>query len=484
MSSDVAFLVYGACLLLAVVLPTALTRVAFSAPLVLMSIGILLGLSPLTEGFDIDPFQNQTAIEHVTELTVIVALMGVGLAIERPLSLRDPGSWRRWSGTWRLLAIGMPLSIVLVAVAAWWIAAIPIGFALLLGAALAPTDPVLASDVQIGGPVVDSESGVDPRQVDDDEVRFALTSEAGLNDGLAFPFVYIALLTIGVVHEVGSWGAALGWGAYYVLAKVAIGVVVGLAVGRILARLAYGSRISSLRVAERGEPLLVLAALLTAYGLTEVLQGYGFLAVFLCAMAMRSAERRSAYNRAMHQVIERVEVVLTLAVLLFLGIAVSRGLLEALTWQGAAVGALLVLVIRPLTAYAALRFRPAPPDCRHATTPGERWTIAFFGVRGVGTIYYLAYATGFLAVDAADSAVMVQLWAIAGFAIVLSVALHGVLATPVLGKVDNHRRQHRRSHQTQKPQSNQNAQGAQGAQARTQTSSAIAADGGDDGDRA
>ncbi|QWC86306.1 cation:proton antiporter [Nocardioidaceae bacterium] len=441
MSSDVAFLLFGACLLLAVVLPTALTRVAVSAPLVLMGLGIVLGLSPITEGITIDPFTNQQAIEHVTELTVIVALMGVGLAIERPLSLRDKGSLRRWSGTWRLLAIGMPLSIALVALSAWWLAGVPIALALLLGAALAPTDPVLASDVQIGGPVVDSESGVDPRQVDDDEVRFSLTSEAGLNDGLAFPFVYIALLAAGAVHTVDSWQAALGWGSYYVLVKVAIGVVVGLAVGRVLARFAYGSRIKALRLADRGEPLLVLAALLTAYGLTEVLQGYGFLAVFLCAMAMRSAERRAAYNRAMHQVIERVEVVLTLAVLLFFGIAVSRGLLSALTWQGALVAVLLVLVIRPLTAYLSLRIAPAPADCRHATTEGERWTIAFFGVRGVGTIYYLAYATGFLGVET------VELWSIAGLAIVLSVTLHGITATPVLGKVDAHRRQHRRGHQ-------------------------------------
>ena len=459
MSSDVAFLVYGACLLLAVVLPTALTRVAISAPLVLMGIGIVIGLSPLGEGFSIDPFTNQKAIEHVTELTVIVALMGVGLAIERPLSLRDPGSLRRWSGTWRLLAIGMPLSIALVALSAWWIAGIPIALAVLLGAALAPTDPVLASDVQIGGPVVDSESGVDPRQVDDDEVRFALTSEAGLNDGLAFPFVYLALLGAGAVHVVEGWPSALGWGAYYLILKVAVGAVVGLAVGRALAKLAYGARVASLRLADRGEPLLVLAALLTAYGLTEVLHGYGFLAVFLCAMAMRSAERRSAYNRAMHQVIERIEVVLTLAVLLFLGIAVANGLLGALTWQGAVVAVLLVLVIRPLTAYLSLQIAPAPADCRHATTQGERWTIAFFGVRGVGTIYYLAYATGFLGTET------VELWSIAGLAVVLSVALHGITATPVLSKVDGHRRQHARRHQAEKQ-------------------STAAVDGGDDGDRA
>ena len=112
---------------------------------------MLIGLTSLPDGLPIDPQENRAAIEHVTELVVLVALMGVGLALDRPLRLRDPSTWSRWSATWKLLAIGMPLTIAAVALLGWAAGLAPAA-ALLLGAALAPTDPVLASDVQVAGP--------------------------------------------------------------------------------------------------------------------------------------------------------------------------------------------------------------------------------------------------------------------------------------------------------------------------------------------
>ena len=319
MTADLTYLVAGLALLLAVVLPELLTRWALSAPIVLVAVGMLIGLTPLPDGMPLDPQENRAMIEHVTELTVIVALMGVGLALDRPLSLRDRSTWAAWSPTWRLLAVAMPLCVASVALLGWAFGLAPAA-ALLLGAVLAPTDPVLASDVQVAGPTTG-----DPDAEEDDDVRFSLTSEAGLNDGLAFPFVMAAVL---LATEGGASGWWPEWVSWYAVGKTVIGVLAGVAVGWALARLAFRSRRDALRVAERGESLLAIAALVTAYGLGELVGGYGFLSVFACAMTFRSAERAHDYHAAMHEVVERLERLLTLFILLVLGIALTRGLLD------------------------------------------------------------------------------------------------------------------------------------------------------------
>ena len=131
-------------------------------------------------------------------------------------------------------------------------------------------------------------------------------------------------------------------------------MLAGLLVGRVLAYVAFRSASPSLRVAERGESLLALAALVTAYGVGEVVGGYGFLAVFVCAMTFRSAERDHDYHAAMHEVAERLERLLTLFVLLVLGIALTRGLLASLDWRGVAIGLALIFVVRPAAGLLAL----------------------------------------------------------------------------------------------------------------------------------
>ncbi len=319
MTADLVYLVAGGALLLAVVLPQLLRKWAVSAPMVLVVVGMLIGLTPLPDGMPLDPQQNRATIEHVTELTVLIALMGVGLALDRPLNLLRRASWGGWSPTWRLLAVSMPVTIGAVALLGWWVAGLAPALALLLGAVLAPTDPVLASDVQVAGPRTESH---DHEVEEDDEVRFSLTSEAGLNDGLAFPFVYAAIL---LASEGAVDGWVLEWVGWYLVGKVVIGVAVGIAVGRALAHLAFRSRREVPSVAERGESLMVLAALISAYGVGEVAGGYGFLSVFACAMTLRSAERSHDYHKAMHEVVERLERLFTLFVLLVLGIALTRG---------------------------------------------------------------------------------------------------------------------------------------------------------------
>lgn len=402
---DLVFALAGAGALLAAVMPGVLRRLPFSLPLVCLIGGMLLFWLPVPLAAP-DPVAHRVAIEHVTEICVVISLMGAGLALNRKVGLH------RWSSTWRLLGWTMPLSIVAVALLASWLLGWPPAAALLLGAVLAPTDPVLASDVQVGEPV-DAENA-------DDEVRFALTSEAGLNDGLAFPVVYaaIALASVGGLAWTGEWMLT------DVLYRVAAGVLGGLLIGRLLGRLFFHASTKKLRLAEHRDGFVALAATFLAYGLTELMQGYGFIAVFVTACTIRNAERDHGYNGVLHGFIEQVERLFTAWLLLLLGGFVAVGGLAALTWRGVAVSLLLLLVVRPLTGWLAQLRGPAGPR--------ERAVISFFGIRGIGSVYYLAYALGH-----ADFGVPAQeLWAIATFTILASVVLHGMTATPIMRYLD------------------------------------------------
>src|SRR5688572_310398 len=307
---------------------------------------------------DPDPLVHGELTEHLAEVCVIVALMGAGLKLDRPVG------WRRWSSTWRLLAVAMPVTIAVMAGLGWWWAGLAPAAAVLLGSALAPTDPVLASDVQVGEPTEDEDS--------EDEVRFALTSEAGLNDALAFPFVYAAI-TI-AAHE-----SLLRCVAVAVVYKLAVGLLLGLGTGWLLGKLFFRATKDAVRLAKHAEGFVALAATFFAYGVTELAGGYGFLAVFVCAVSIRASERNHSYHQVLHDFAEQIERLLTVLLLLLFGGAVVGGLLSSLTWRAAAVGLALVLVVRPLTAWLALRGAPG--------TRGEHAVIAFFGIRGIGSFF-------------------------------------------------------------------------------------------------
>ncbi len=431
MSTELFYLLGGGSLLLAVVLPVALSRIAVSAPMVLLAVGALIGLLPTFEGMDVSPVDHREFTEHLTEFTVLIALMGVGLALDRGLSWGQWVTWKRWGATWRLLILAMPLCIAGVALLGWWVMGLAPAAAVLLGAALSPTDPVLASNVQVEGPT--PAEAADEEEIDEsDEVRFALTSEAGLNDGLAFPFVYFAILMV-TLGPVSEWG--LRWVGWELIGRVALGALVGSAVGWALSKVAFRAPRPSLRLAETGEPLLALAAVLLSYGAAETVGGYGFLAVFACALTLRSAERGHDYHVHMHEIIERLERLLTLVVLLLLGVAMTNGMLRHLTWEGALVGVALVFLVRPLAGLVALWVGHGEDRVGdRSLPPKERWAVAFFGVRGVGSLYYLAYATG-----QAEFGNHELLWATVGFTIALSVFVHGIAATPAMKRLEHHR---------------------------------------------
>ena len=416
--ADLAFAIVGIGALAAALLPRLVDGRPLSAPIVFLGSGVALGLLPLDVPA-LDLTRNPGAAEHLTEVVVIVALMGAGLALDRRLG------WRRWRNTWRLLLIAMPLTIAGIAALGWGVLGLTPAAALLLGAALAPTDPVLASEVQVSEPA--TQPG-DPTAVED-EVRFSLTSEAGLNDALAFPFVMLAIALAEHGDRAGTW--LLTWAAGDLVGRIAIGAVVGWLVGRALAQLFFNSRVDVLRLSDHREGFVAVAATFLAYGLAELAHGYGFLAVFVAAVVVRSSERFHEYHVVLHEFIEQVERLLTVLVLLIVGIALTDGVLATVGARDLLVAAVVLLVVRPATGFLSL--------WRGAGSKRERAAIAFFGVRGIGSIYYVAFALGMAEFADAEEVVGVIALVIAG-----SVVLHGMTAGPLMARFDA-RRERRRS---------------------------------------
>ncbi|HEX8343982.1 MAG TPA: cation:proton antiporter, partial [Actinoplanes sp.] len=219
----------------------------------------------------------------------------------------------------------------------------------------------------------------------------------------------------------GGW--ILSWFTMDVLYKCFVGVVGGLLIGRLLGTLFFRARSNALRLARHSEGFLALAATFLAYGLVEVIGGYGFLAVFVAARAIREAEHSHEYHQVLHDFAEQVERLLTVLLLLLFGGAVVGGLLAPLTWPAAAAGLALIFVIRPLVGWLSLRGAPGHP--------AEHLIIGAFGIRGIGSFYYLSYAVAHATFPQAD-----VVWATIGLVVLVSMVLHGVAATPVMQLLD------------------------------------------------
>jgi len=416
------FVVFGAGLTLAVTLERWLARYWLSLPILYVAVGFAvwslpLGLqhfNPAADGFD------AITLEYATEFIVIASLMAAGIAIDRPVS------WANWRQIWPLLLIAMPLTIAAVALLGWWALGLAPASAILLGAALAPTDPVLARSVQVGPP------GEDQRH----DVRFSLTVEAGLNDGFAFPFTYLAIAAVGMT-ALGDW--TLEWAALDLVWRIVAGCAVGYAVGRIGAWYVFereaDAPIEDIDEASdeaenpsysTSEGLIVLGTLLLAYGLAELAEGYGFLAVFVGAVTARQRENRSRYHKISHHFIDQIEQIVLVAVLFGFGAMLASGVLSALTWPAALVGLALIFVIRPISGLLAEANCDLPMIGKLA--------VAFLGVRGMGSIYYLAYGQ-----NNADFAQIDLLWATVSFAILVSIIVHGVVSGPLIRHVEDRR---------------------------------------------
>lgn len=383
-------------------LPLALKRLPLSMPIICIALGAALFWLPQITLRPL-PMTYPEVTERFTEFVVIIALMGAGLKIDRVFHLRD------WGVTWRLLAITMPISIIAIALLGLW-GGLPWVVAVLLGASLAPTDPVLAADVQVGP----------PRTGEEDEVRFGLTSEAGLNDGLSFPFVHLAILLAATkAGEAPDW---LRWFSFNVVWEIGFGVVAGWLIGRLFGWLSFHVPAES-KLARTGDGLIAVAAAFISYGVTEILHCYGFLAVFVTALSFRHAHREHDFQREMHDVTEQVERLAMMILLLLFGGALVSGLLAPLTWVDVGLAMAIIFIVRPAAGLIGLMGSPIDR--------GEKLTLAFFGIRGVGSIYYVAYALNHADFPAAE-----RLWAIVGLVILMSILLHGLTVTPIMRRLD------------------------------------------------
>lgn len=403
---DVVYTIVGLALF-GLTLESALSRYRIvNLPALYVLLGALAGWLGLAEINPLKGGWQTSVVEHASELIVIISLAGAGLAID------TLGSWRNWKPTWWLLIIAMPLTIAAVGLSGFHILSLSVPGALLLAASLAPTDPVLARSVQVSPPGQDEE----PMQV-------ALTAEAGMNDGLAFPFVYLsihaAVLGAGQMTSGEIW--LLDWIGFDVFYRITVGLGVGYAVGWVVSKIIFSSFGDGSQGAWNAV-VVILSATLLSYGIAEAADGYGFLAVFVAMRAGRSNSRGTdgeGYEKYAHHGAEQLEAILLAVLLLWLGTFISAGALEGLVWAEVAFAVVLICVIRPAAGLLALLM----VDCDRIS----RFNVAFFGIRGMGTVFYIAYAQTHAEFSDIDA-----VWRIAVLTILLSIIIHGYAANFML----------------------------------------------------
>jgi NhaP-type Na+/H+ or K+/H+ antiporter len=434
------FVLAGVTLLVMALAGTVLRRLPLTSSILYLAIGVAAG--PLAFGLvRLHPIADAPLIELLTELAVIVSLFTAGL------KLREPLQAGRWTGPVRLAVVSMSLTVGLIALVGITWLGLPLGAAVLLGGILAPTDPVLASDVQVAGPT------------DRERLRFSLTGEAGLNDGSAFPFVMLGLGLLGL-HELGPFG--LRWVAIDVVWAVVGGIAVGLLAGTLVGRLVLYLRWAH-REALGLDEFLCLGLIAGSYGLALLIGTYGFLAVFAAGLAVRRIEVQSSgvepvdpelveapvaaesdiaaasadpergpavMASALLQFNEQLERIGEIAVVVLLG-----ALLAAVPLPGAAAwfAPLLFLVIRPLAVVTGLLGSRA--------NRVQVAYVAWFGIRGIGSIYYLMYAI----VHGLPPDLAATLTSLTLVVVAISIVAHGISVTPLMDHYEAWRRRAQRA---------------------------------------
>lgn len=381
---------------------------AFSASIIYLLLGLAASLAiHLLDGRRIDPIADAELVQRIAEIAIVVAVFTAGLKVERRLG------WREWRSVVLLLGLALPATIALIALFGVYVMGLSVGAAIVLGAALGATDPVLAGDIGIGPP------GEQPDEPE--EARFAVSAEAGLNDGLAFPFLLLGFV---VLSGAGASGY-VEWALTDVLYAIPMAAVLGGLAGYGLAALVVSLRHRGL-FDERFDGFVALAAPLLIYGVSEALGAYGFVAGFAGGLAFRRYEFGHEYNRRVHDGAEMVEKFLELAVILLLGSMVTVAALDDPGLTGWLLAPALILVIRPAVVLALFTRQPV-------TSGRERAFIAWFGVRGVAALYYVTFAAqeGVLAPGEQSTVVWTALACVA-----VSVVVHGITGAPLSRSVD------------------------------------------------
>jgi len=421
------FLLVGCVMLARGLAATTISRSPFTSAIVYLGVGILFGPSVL-DIFGFDPTTQSALLKVLTEIALLISLFSAGIKMPVPFK------FRRWDAPLRLAWLSMSLTVGMVALFAYYVLELPAGAAVLLGGILAPTDPVLATDVQV------RHAG------DKDQLRFTLTCEAGMNDGSAFPFVMLGLGMLGLGDTAGHY---LHWLLIDVLWATGGAVLVGVAAGAGIARLGWKLRIVEPRH-EIMDDLVGLGMIAVVYGTASLIKASGFLAVFFAAVALRQTElilagapkdrqgllEPDTAKSEVAQASETHEAPLTvsaeslvfkehlerlseLTLVLLLGGMLT---LQDMRWEALAMAAFLFLVARPLSVYTGL--------IGSDTSMRLRGMTAWFGVRGIGSIFYLVFA-----IEAGLPAdLTLQLTNISLFVIMLSILVHGFSVKPLMNR--------------------------------------------------
>lgn len=426
------FIIVGCLLLVMAVGRTLLRPLPISTPLLYLAVGIIFG----SAGFELlilDPFNDAVLLERLTEIVVIISLFTAGLKLRVPLK---DSAWRLPVS---LASLSMIVTVGLITLTGYYGLGLSLGAAVLFGAVLAPTDPVLASEIQVNEPG------------DRDHLRFGLTGEAGLNDGTAFPFLMLGLGLMGH-HTLGNnWSQ---WWLIDIAWAIPGGLLIGFAMGTAVGKLILYLRNKYPEVVG-GEDFLAMGLIALSYGVALTLHTYGFLAVFAAGLAMRKIEARvvghdstpdevlddvpeeelddraatdatvapAHLTRSLLHFNEQLERAGEVGIMLLLGAMISTRYLpiEALWFVP-----LLLLLIRPVAAVIGLLGTD--------TDWTQRALISWFGVRGVGSIYYLMYAV----VHGLEEGVARELIGLTLTVVASSVVIHGITVTPLMSWYSRH----------------------------------------------
>tara|TARA_R110001583_G_scaffold19886_11_gene77221 strand:+ start:2142 stop:3428 length:1287 start_codon:yes stop_codon:yes gene_type:complete len=419
------FVLIGALMLSMGFLTVVINRLPITSSMFYLVVGILIGPSGLAL-FHFNPLEESEFLEVLTECAVLISLFSAGVKMPVPIS------FKRWRSPIQLAFLSMLITVALVAAFAYYLLQLPLGAAILLGAIIAPTDPVLATDVQVR------------HHGDEDQLRFALTCEAGMNDGTAFPFVMLGLGLLGL-HELGEFGSQ--WFLIDIIWATAAGLGIGVLFGCLLGYLVWYVRSHGYKTTVLHD-FLGLGLIATVYGVSLLVNAWGFLAVFAAAVALRQTETSLVlYNekKASRVELKKTKVAeetlppfqhLSEGTLIFnehlerlselILIILLGGTLFVDSWSWRAVGfaAFLFMVARPLSVYIGLWRSGMPMPIRGMT--------AWFGVRGIGSLYYLMYAIQ----HGLPQDLALELIHLVFLAITLSIFIHGVSVKPLVRRHD------------------------------------------------
>ncbi len=420
------FILVGSLLLVMGVMATVLKRLPVTSAIIYLAVGLLVGPTVL-DLFHFNPLKQSALLEVLTEVAVLISLFAAGVKMPVPFT------FARWRAPVLLATVTMAVSVGMVAAFACFILGLPLGAGILLGAILAPTDPVLATDVQSRHPG------------DRDQLRFTLTSEAGMNDGTAFPFVMLGMGLLGL-HEIGDFG--LQWVLVDLLWATLGGIAIGVLAGVALARLGWWLR-GEQRQHELLDDFLGLGLIGLVYGLSVQVHAWGFLAVFFAAVALRQTELKLAnipkdfpdlrspqeikradsinpdpdvsptVSQGSLVFKEHLERLSELMLVLLLG---GMLYLDSWSWQAVALALFLFMVARPLSVYIGL--------LGTHTSWRMHGMTGWFGVRGIGSLYYLMYAIQ----HGLPEPMALELIQLTLIVVTLSILLHGTSVKPLMSR--------------------------------------------------